>query len=279
MPEATPPDPDPASLQTRVDALTDRLAKVEAQPNPKRVRNMADEHDKSTELRILESRIKQLEKEGTKYRDMYKRTRDERDTFKTKLDTIESEYKTQVNDWKAQYEAKEQELAELAQEAVNTLDEIESQRDEYKTIAEAPPDERITQLEQQIKLGKIREKFRGIESDLAEGFDLDRAWKATDFDPAKVEDVDKFNAEELAAEWRKTVGGMFKPMVEGQTPAQGPTRKPPLTVAAEVPSRGARDSTGSRITYKREEISPPGWAAKNPTLYEAIQNGNAVEVE
>lgn len=277
MPDEVSPAPDPADLQKRVDDLTKQLS--ERPPVPTKVRKMAENEHESASTRVLEARLKEMTDRAVKAEVSRKEARREAAAYKAQIDTIKSETEAEVNEWRQKYEAKEAEHAELAEQWLAELDATEAQRDEFRTIAEAAPDERITQLERQIKLGKIREKFRGIEPDLAEGFDLDRAWKATDFDPAKVEDVDNFNAEELAAEWRKTVGGLFKPTVEGQTPAQGPVRKPALMVAAEVPSRGARDSTGSRITYKREDISPPGWAAKNPTLYEAIQNGNAVEVE
>lgn len=227
---------------------------------------MAD--DDNASVRYLQKRVEELERRNTQLEVARKEAKREAVALKAERDAIKQEYETKAKEQEAEWAAAETKFAELAAE-----------RDEFRGKAEAPPDERITQLEQQLKTLHLKAKFRDIEPLLAEGFDLETAWATQKFDPAKVEDIEKFDASELAKEWRASRPGLFKPEGSGSTPAQTRATKPPLTVGDGAAGRGARDSASGQVTYKRADIRPPDWMSKNRQLAEAIKDGTAVLVD
>ena len=215
-------------------------------------------------IKSLNQRINELQARNTQLEVARKEAKREAAALRGELETARQEHAAKVAEMESEWEAAEEEYSALVAE-----------RDEFRSRAEAPPDERITQLEQEIRTRDLKAKFRDVEAQLAEGFDLDAAWKIQGFDPAKVEDLAKFDATELAKEWRASRPGLFKPEGTGSTPAQGTQRKQPLKVATELPSRGARDSMTGRTTYRASDIATPGWYVRNPALHEAMQNGTA----
>ena len=227
-------------------------------------------------IKSLNQRIGDLEKQLSKSTE-----------WVTKVEVARKEAKREAAALKADLEAARQEtqaaraeLDDILEKAAAEFEATDAEIAEWKAKAEAPPDERITQLEKEIRTRDLKAKFRDIEPLLADGFDLETAWKTQNFDPAKVEDLEKFDANEVVKEWRTSRPGLFKPEGTGETPAQGQTRiKPPLTVASETPGRGGRDSTTGRVTYKPSDLAQPGWYVKNPGLHEALQNGTAVPID
>ena len=116
---------------------------------------------------------------------------------------------------------------------------------------------------------------------MAEGFDLKTAMKAQDFDPAKIEDLDTFDAAELVQEWRKSRPGLFKP---GETPneaagaATQPIVRKVFSASDASASRGARDTASERVSYTKATFRDPDWQEKNPALASALSrnDGSAV---
>jgi hypothetical protein len=283
MPDV-PTDPDP---QTRITELEERLARAESAPVRERGRHMADEQDAGKAY--LQKRVNELEDRLTKAEVSRKEARREAAEHKGRISQVETEWQGKLQALQESYDTLDAEYQdflgrsdqEFQKEDVEKA-ELRTQMEELRTRYEGNPDEKdkkIAELETTIKLDKVRAKFKDIEPDLADGFDLEAAWKLQEFDPAKVEDVEKFDAGELAKQWREARAGLFKPEGSGQTPAQGPTRKPALTVAAELPSRGGRDSGTGKVQYKQSDLAQPGWYVNNPSLHKALAEGNAERIE
>ena len=217
-------------------------------------------------IKSLNQRINELQARNTQLEVARKEAKREAAALRGELETARQEHAAKVAEMESEWEAAEEEYSALVAE-----------RDEFRSRAEAPPDERITQLEQEIRTRDLKAKFRDVEAQLAEGFDLEAAWKLQGFDPAKVEDLAKFDASELVKEWRASRPGLFKPEGAGSTPAQGGTPRP-LKTAMDFTGRGGRDSATGRVTISRAELREPGWERRNPDYVDALKRGDGSAV-
>jgi chromosome segregation ATPase len=280
MPDV-PTEPDP---QTRITELEERLARAESAPVRERGRHMADEHEGAS-TRFLQKQVEELQKALAESNADAKRRRIEAKNLKGQIDTVKSEYEAKVQELQSAHEALQTEYDDFLAKADQEFQTADQQVQEWRSKAETSPDEmaqKLRDLETQIKTRDVKAKFKDLESTLSDGFDLDTAFEVMKFDPTKVEDIEKLDAAELAKQWREARAGLFKP---GETPKDAPggatqgSRKPPLTVAEELPSRGGRDSVTGKVQYKQSELAQPGWYVSKPSLHKALAEGNAERIE
>lgn len=219
--------------------------------------------EENISIKYLQQRIADLEKE--------------RDGYKAEAKERRLKLKRLTEDHAAEVERLTAELAEL-QEAVVSLDD---ERQEIEQQLETDPDglrQQITELQGQIKLRDVKDRFADLKPQLADKVDLDKLFSIAGFDPSGVEDLDGLNPDELVGQWREAAPYLFKP-AETATHAPGGATKAerqPLRVAETTAGRGARDTTSARVTYSKAEIRRPGWERARPELRDAIESGEAV---
>ena len=116
---------------------------------------MADETTNAS-LAYLQREVEDLRRKLTQAEVSRKEARRERDAIKAQLEATAEEAKTA-----------RAELDDLLEKAAAEFEATDAEIAEWKAKAEAPPDERITQLEKEIRTRDLKAKFRDIEPLLA----------------------------------------------------------------------------------------------------------------
>lgn len=164
-------------------------------------------------------------------------------------------------------EAKERRIkgkrsAEELEQLRKQVAELTAERDGLRTRLEASPGEqaaKIADLEKQIKVRDVRDRFGPVASQLADKVTLEHLFKLNDFDPAAV-DLAALDVDGLVKGWRDAFPSVFK-AAETATPAAGAATRQALQV--QVPTgRGAPDTT-SQFRVRRSDISDPDWMHRN----------------
>lgn len=195
----------------------------------------------------------------------------------------------EVRELRAALEAKGAELDELVGQVETELaawDEEKADLAAQLDEARGNPDERVAKLEAELRTRDVRDKFRGVEKELSEGWTLDDLFTLNKFDPASVEAPGEFDPAETVKGWRearpgvfRTPGGVTPPTPPRDGAPHGP-RRPPLVVD-DAASRGARGTASGSVRYTRSEVQQPNWmnSPRGRAILEARQNGTAELVD
>jgi len=217
------------------------------------------EHDDGA-IRVLERRVDELQKRNTQLEVARKEMR-------RRAEKAEADFAAATKD----LDAARAQIDAGAKDVAERIAALEAERDQYKARAEAPPDDRILELEGRLRAREVEDKFAGLKDQLVDGLTVKDLWKLHDFDPAKT-DPAAVDVDGLVKGWKESRPGAFKPEGSGSTPAQGSAGKSPLRVA-EAPSRGARDSVTTDVKISRSMMREPGWMTKHKAEAAAFQSG------
>lgn len=217
-------------------------------------------------IRELRARVTELQADTARLKDETIKRRSLIKELRAERDTLRADYQ----DLSAKADAY------LAEHDTKFAD-LERERDEYKGKAEAPPDDRIKELEGKLRQREHRDAWgEALSGQLADKAGVETVWREIAYTPGEAVPTPE-QIKELVGKARDAAPYLFRGAGgSGAAPggAQQAARRPALVVG-DAASRGVRDGTPGRVRYTAEDTRQPGWMTKNPGLRQAIAEGRA----
>ncbi len=211
----------------------------------------------------------------------------ERDRLKKERDAFgggRKELKRELETAQKRIAELESTSAKQAKDLQASLDAAIAERDTLQAKITATPNElaaKNAELAGEIRKRDFRDAFReSVGDQLAQGATIDDLWYAASFDPSKVEALDAAQIGELVGKAKEAKPFLFATEAPGNGAVPNGTSQtakavlPSLRTAAE-PSRGARDTSPGRVTYRASDLQDPAFGVKNKAIMKAIASGEA----